>query len=213
MALRRRGSDHKVSQLVDIFSRAAFRSATRHSSAAKSKQVPMMTKRCHKNSSAQTGKGEVERRLTSQHLAGRLDNAKNEIFAFFIMNNPSHQTGDLLLKGRYFLHIATCLASLFNSHLCLTFGQRKASLKVRYPGRIRCALTASTRSRRNLRIESTDRGRSRNVSQRFIGARRLQAKKGKERRKTFQRGSIKIYTKRIYLHKSTTLWLRFSGCT
>jgi hypothetical protein len=29
------------------------------------------------------------------------------------MDNLSHQTGDLLLKGRDFLHIATCLASLF----------------------------------------------------------------------------------------------------
>jgi hypothetical protein len=66
-----------------------------------------MVKDVTKNSSAQTGKGEVERRLTSQHLASRLDNAKNERFAFFIMNNLSHQTGDLFLKGRDFFHIAT----------------------------------------------------------------------------------------------------------
>jgi hypothetical protein len=81
-----------------------------------------MVKDVTKNSSAQIGNGEVER-ITMQHLAGRLDNAKNERFAFFIMNNRSHQTGDLFLKGRDFLHIATCLASLFNSHLCLAFGQ------------------------------------------------------------------------------------------
>jgi hypothetical protein len=82
-----------------------------------------MVKDVKKNSNAKTGKGEVERELTSQHLAGRFDNAKNERFTFFIMNNPSHQTGDLFLKGRDFLHIATCLASLFNSHMCLIFGQ------------------------------------------------------------------------------------------
>jgi hypothetical protein len=79
-------------------------------------------KRCHKNSSEQTGKGGVERKLTSQHLAGRLDNAKNERFALFIMNNLRRQTGDLFIKGRDFLHIAIGLASFFNSHLCLTFG-------------------------------------------------------------------------------------------
>jgi hypothetical protein len=149
-----------------------------------------------KNSGAQTGKGEVERRLTSQHLTGRLDNANYERFAFFIMNNPSHQTRDLFLKGRYFLHIATCLASLLNSHLCLTFGQRKASLKVRNPGRIFCALIASTRSRRNLRIESTIRGRSRNVSQRLTNMHRLQKKKKEE---TVSEGQHKpLYEEEIF---------------
>jgi hypothetical protein len=122
MVLRCRGSDHKVSKPVDIFSKAAFRSATRHVSAAKSKQVPITAKGVTKNSSEQTGKRGVERKLTSQHLAGRLDNAKNERFAFFIMNNLCRQTGDLFIKGRDFLHIATGLVSFFNSHLCLTFG-------------------------------------------------------------------------------------------
>jgi hypothetical protein len=123
MALRRRGSDHKVSKPVDIFSKAAFRSATRRSSAAKSKKVPTNGKMCHNNSSNQTGKGGVKRTLTSQHLAGRLDNAKNERLAFFIMNNLRRQTGDLFIKGRDFLHITTGLAGFFNSHLCLTSGQ------------------------------------------------------------------------------------------
>jgi hypothetical protein len=123
MALRRQGSDHNVSQPVDIFSRAAFHSATRRSSATKSKQVPTKwLKDVTKKSSSQTGKEGVERKLTSQHLTGRFDNAKDERFALFTMNNLSHQTGDLLLKGRYFLHIATGLASLFYSHLRLTFG-------------------------------------------------------------------------------------------
>jgi hypothetical protein len=121
MALRRRGLDHKVSQPVDIFSKAAFRSATRRSSAAKSKQVPT-TAKCHKSSSSQIEEEGVERKLTSQQLASRLDNAKDERFALFAMNNLSHQTGDLLFKGRDFLHIATGLTSLFYSHLRLTFG-------------------------------------------------------------------------------------------
>jgi hypothetical protein len=95
---------------------------TRRSSAAKSKQVPITAKGVTKNSSEQTGKREVERKLTSQHLTGRLDNAKNERFAFFIMNNLRHQTGDLFIKGRYLLHIATGFASFVNSHLCLTLG-------------------------------------------------------------------------------------------
>jgi hypothetical protein len=122
MALRHRGSDHNVSQPVDIFSRAAFRLATQRSSAAKSKQVPTNGKRCHKNSSTQAGEGGVERKLTSQHLAGRLKNTKKEGFTLLVMNNPRHQTGNLFFQGRDFLHIATGLASLFYSQLCLTFG-------------------------------------------------------------------------------------------
>jgi hypothetical protein len=61
-------------------------------------QSPISTyngKRCHKNSSAQAGKEEVERKLTSQHLAGGFDNAKNERFALFTMNNPCHQTEEI----------------------------------------------------------------------------------------------------------------------
>jgi hypothetical protein len=54
-------------------------------------------RRCHKNSRGQSGKEGVERKLTSQHLAGRLDNAKNKRFAFFIMNNLSRQAGDLFV--------------------------------------------------------------------------------------------------------------------
>jgi hypothetical protein len=54
-------------------------------------------KRCHKNSRGQSGKEGVERKLTSQHLAGRLDNAKNKRFAFFIMDNLSRQAGDLFV--------------------------------------------------------------------------------------------------------------------
>jgi hypothetical protein len=56
MVLRHRGSDHKVSQLVDIFSKAAFRSATRRSSAAKSKQVPAMVKDVTKTAVHKQGK-------------------------------------------------------------------------------------------------------------------------------------------------------------
>jgi hypothetical protein len=79
-------------------------------------------KGCHKNSSEEIGKREVERKLTSQHLAGRNDNAKNKRFAFFIMNNLRRQTGDLFIKRRYLLHMTTGFASLVNSHLCLALG-------------------------------------------------------------------------------------------
>jgi hypothetical protein len=105
------------------------------------------------------------------------------------MNNLRHQTGDLFFKGRDFLHIATGLASLFNGHLCLALSQRWASFKVGYPGRVLRALTASTSSRRNLRIEPMGRRRNRTMSQRIM-------KKGKE--KKIQRGNIRLHTKRIY---------------
>jgi hypothetical protein len=117
MAFRRRGSDHKVSKPADIFSKAAFRSATRRSSAAKSKQVPIVAKGVTKSSRGQSGKEGVERKLTSQHLAGRLNNAKNERFAFFIMNNLSRQAGDLFAQGRDLLQITTGFASFVHSHL------------------------------------------------------------------------------------------------
>jgi hypothetical protein len=76
----------------------------------------------HKSSSSHKEKEGVKRKLTSQQLASRLDNAKDEGFALFTMNNLSHQTGHLFFKGGDFLHIATGLASLFYSRLCLTFG-------------------------------------------------------------------------------------------
>jgi hypothetical protein len=122
MAFRRRGSDHKVSKPADIFSKAAFRSVTQRSSAAKSKQVPVTAKDVNKNNSKETGKREVERKLTAQYLAGRLDNTKNKRFAFFIMSNLRRQTGDPFIKRRYLLHITRGFASLVNSHLCLALG-------------------------------------------------------------------------------------------
>jgi hypothetical protein len=76
-----------------------------------------------KSSSSQAGKEEVERKLTSQQLASRLDNTKNEGLALFTMGNFSHQTGYLFFKGGDLLHIATGLASLFDSHLRLAFSQ------------------------------------------------------------------------------------------
>jgi hypothetical protein len=60
-----------------------------------------------KNSSTQTRKGGIEGKLTSQHLAGRLDNTKKEGFTLLAMNNPRHQIGSLFFQGGYFLHIAT----------------------------------------------------------------------------------------------------------
>jgi hypothetical protein len=123
MALRHRGSDHNVSQPVDIFSKAAFRSATRRSSAAKSKQEPT-SGNVSKSSSLQAGKEEVERKPTSQQFASRLDNTKDEGLALFTMDNRSHQTGYLFFKGGDLLHVATGLASLFDSLLRLAFGQR-----------------------------------------------------------------------------------------
>jgi hypothetical protein len=77
-----------------------------------------------KTATHKQGKEESKEKLTSQHFAGRFDNAKNERLALFIMNNLCHQTGGLFFKGRDFLHIATGLASLFNGYLCLAFGQR-----------------------------------------------------------------------------------------
>jgi hypothetical protein len=82
----------------------------------------LQRQKIHKSSSSQTRKEGVERKLTSQQLASRLNDAKDEGFTFLIMNNLSHQTGDLFFKGRDFLHIATSLASLFHSLLCLAFG-------------------------------------------------------------------------------------------
>jgi hypothetical protein len=76
----------------------------------------------HKSGISQRGKEGVERKLTSQQLAGRFDNAKNERFQFFIVKNFRRQAGDLFFKGREFLQIATGLASLFYSLLCLAFG-------------------------------------------------------------------------------------------
>jgi hypothetical protein len=78
----------------------------------------------NRSSSLQTGKEGVERKLTSQQLASRLDDAKDERFTLFTMDNPGHQTGYFLFKGGDFLHIATSLASLFYSLQCLAFGQR-----------------------------------------------------------------------------------------
>jgi hypothetical protein len=81
-----------------------------------------MAKGVTKNSSEQTGKRGVERKLTLQHLAGRLDNTNNEGFTLFIMNNLRRQARDLFIKGRYLLHITTGFASFVNSHLCLALG-------------------------------------------------------------------------------------------
>jgi hypothetical protein len=77
----------------------------------------------YKKSSEETGKREVERKLTSQHLAGRLDNAKDKRFAFFVMNNLRRQTGDLFIQNRHLLRQTTSFVSFAHSHLCLTFGQ------------------------------------------------------------------------------------------
>jgi hypothetical protein len=79
------------------------------------------------------GKREVERKLTSQDLAGRLDNTKNKRLAFFIMDNLRRQTGNLFIKRRYLLQITTSFASFAHSHLCLTFSQSQARLKIRNP--------------------------------------------------------------------------------
>jgi hypothetical protein len=81
-----------------------------------------MTKGVTKAAVGKQGKKESKEKLTSQYLAGRLDNAKNKRFALFIMNNLHCQAGDLFIKGRYLLHITTGFASFVNSHLCLTLG-------------------------------------------------------------------------------------------
>jgi hypothetical protein len=81
-----------------------------------------MTKGVTKTAVGKTGKEGVERKLTSQHLASRLDNAKNKRFALFIMNNLRRQAGDLFIKRRYLFHITTGFASFVNSHLCLALG-------------------------------------------------------------------------------------------
>jgi hypothetical protein len=71
MALRRRGSDHKVSKPVDIFSNAAFRLATQCSSAAKSKQVPTMAKDV--TTTAVTKQGKEEPKEHSHHNISQED--------------------------------------------------------------------------------------------------------------------------------------------
>jgi hypothetical protein len=63
MALRRRGSDHKILKPADIFSKAAFRSVTRRSSAVKSKQVPMTAKDVTKTIVKKQGKEKSKENL------------------------------------------------------------------------------------------------------------------------------------------------------
>jgi hypothetical protein len=60
MASRHQGSDHKVSKPADIFSKAAFRSANRRSSAAKSKHVPIAAKGVTKIAGDNQGKESKE---------------------------------------------------------------------------------------------------------------------------------------------------------
>jgi hypothetical protein len=63
MALRRRGSDHKVSKPADILSKAAFRSVTRRSSAVKSRQVPMTARDVTKTAVKKQGKEKSKQNL------------------------------------------------------------------------------------------------------------------------------------------------------
>jgi hypothetical protein len=84
--------------------------------------MPITAKGVTKIARDKQGKKGAKRKLTSQHLAGRLDNAKNKRFALFIMKNLHRQVGDLFIKERYLLHITTGFASFVNSHLCLALG-------------------------------------------------------------------------------------------
>jgi hypothetical protein len=91
-----------------------------------------MAKDITKNSSeARRKNNQVEKKLTSQHLAGRLDNAKDKRIAFFMMHNPRHQARHLVIKNGYSLRQTTSFASFVHSHLCLAFGQSQARLYVR----------------------------------------------------------------------------------
>jgi hypothetical protein len=56
----------------------------------------------------------------------------------------------------------------------LAFSQGQTSLKVGNPGRVFFAVITSTRSRRNPRIESTSRGRSRRMRRRVTVTHQLQ---------------------------------------
>jgi hypothetical protein len=44
---------------------------------------------------------QVKKKLTSQHLAGRLDNTKDKRVAFFMMHNPHHQARHFVIKNGY----------------------------------------------------------------------------------------------------------------
>jgi hypothetical protein len=93
----------------------------------------MMAKDITKTAVEQKGKRSVERKLTSQHLAGRLDNAKDKRVAFLMMHNPRRQARHLIIKNRYLLCQTTSFASFAHSHPCLAFCQSQASLKIRNP--------------------------------------------------------------------------------
>jgi hypothetical protein len=93
----------------------------------------MMAKDITKTTVEQKRKRQVERKLTSQHLVGRLDNAKDKRVAFLMMQNLCRQARHLIIKNRYLLCQTTSLASFAHSHLCLAFGQSQASLKIRNP--------------------------------------------------------------------------------
>jgi hypothetical protein len=58
------------------------------------------------------GKREVERNLTSQHLAGRLDNAKDKRIALLMMHNLRRQARHLIIKNRYLFCQTTSLLAL-----------------------------------------------------------------------------------------------------
>jgi hypothetical protein len=81
----------------------------------------MRAKDNHKNSSG-TKREKVERKLTSQHLTGGFDNAKEKRIAFLVMQNLCHQAGHLIIKNRYLLHQIRSFASFIKCHLSLAFG-------------------------------------------------------------------------------------------
>jgi hypothetical protein len=93
----------------------------------------MMAEDITKQQWGKKGKREVERNLTSQHLAGRLDNAKDKRIAFLMMHNLRRQARHLIIKNRYLFCQTTSFASFVHSHLRLAFGQSQASLQIGNP--------------------------------------------------------------------------------
>jgi hypothetical protein len=73
----------------------------------------------------QKGKRQVERKLTSQHLTGRLDNAKDKRFAFLMMQNLRRQARHLIIKNGYLL----CQTASFASFATAIFAWRLAKVK------------------------------------------------------------------------------------
>jgi hypothetical protein len=82
----------------------------------------MMAKDIIKIAVEQKGKKTSRKKLTSQHLTGGFDNAKDKRIAFLMMQNLCRQARHLIIKNRYLLRQIRSFASFIKCHLSLAFG-------------------------------------------------------------------------------------------